>query len=135
MFKIGLNMEKRFAQLNTLKVGSFVLIDGIPCKVISTVHSKPGKHGAPKIRLEAAGIIDGKRRSIVSSADSRTDVPIIEKRNAQVISISGDKANVMDLETFETFDMDIPEELKDKVSEGVTVLFWDVGVKLMKTVK
>ncbi len=128
-------MEKKFATLNELKVGSFVLIDDVPCKVVSTVHSKPGKHGAPKIRLEAVGIVDGRRRSIVSSADSRVEVPIIEKRNAQVISVSGDKANVMDLESFETFDIDIPEEYKDKIQEGSTILYWDVGVKLMKGVK
>ena len=128
-------MEKKFSTLNELKIGSFVLIDDIPCKVVSTIHSKPGKHGAPKIRLEATGLVDGRRRSIVSSADSRVEVPIIEKRNAQVISISGDKANVMDLESFETFDIDIPEEYKDKIHEGSTVLYWDVGVKLMKGVK
>ncbi len=128
-------MEKRFASLNELKIGSFVLIDNIPCKVVSTIHSKPGKHGAPKIRLEAVGIVDGRRRSIVSSADSRVEVPIIEKKNAQVISISGDKANVMDLETFETFDIDIPDEFKDKIQEGMNILYWDVGVKLMKGVK
>ena len=128
-------MEKRFAALNELKIGSFVLIDNVPCKVVSTVHSKPGKHGAPKIRLEAVGLVDGRRRSIVASADSRVEVPIIEKRNAQVISINGNKANVMDLESFETFDIEIPEEYKDKIQEGSTVLYWDIGVKLMKGVK
>ena len=128
-------MEKRHATLNELKVGSFVLIDDVPCKVVSTTHSKPGKHGAPKVRLEAIGIVDGRRRSIVQSADARVEVPIIEKKNAQVISVSGDKANVMDLESYETFEIDIPEELKDKVVEGATIMYWDVGVKLMKAVK
>jgi translation initiation factor 5A len=125
-------MEKKWASLHELKVGSFVLIDEIPCKVVSTVHSKPGKHGAPKIRLEATGLIDGRRRSIVSGADSRAEVPIIEKRNAQVISISGDKASVMDTESFETFEVDIAEEYKGKVQEGMTILYWDVGIRLMK---
>ncbi|MCD6547480.1 MAG: translation initiation factor IF-5A [Nanoarchaeota archaeon] len=128
-------MEKKYATLNELKVGSFVLIDDVPCKVVSTIHSKPGKHGAPKIRLEAIGLVDGRRRTIVQPADARVEVPIIEKRNAQVISISGNKANVMDLETYETFDIDIPEEFKDKVQEGSVILYWDVGVKLMKGVK
>ena len=111
------------------------MIDNIPCKVVSSVHSKPGKHGAPKIRLEATGLVDGRRRSIVSSADSRVEVPIIKKSNAQVISINGDSANVMDLETYETFDIKIPEEFKDKIHEGITILYWDVGVKLMKGLK
>ncbi len=128
-------MEKIYSSLNKLKIGSFVLIDDIPCKVVSSVHSKPGKHGAPKIRLEAIGLVDGRRRSIVSSADSRVEVPIIKKSNAQVISINGDNANVMDLETYETFDIKIPEEFKDKIHEGTTILYWDIGVKLIKGLK
>ncbi|HDQ59827.1 MAG TPA: translation initiation factor IF-5A [Candidatus Woesearchaeota archaeon] len=128
-------MEKKITTLNELKIGSFVLIDGVPCKVVSSTHSKPGKHGAPKVRLEANGLIDGRRRSIVSSADSRIEVPIIQKKNAQVISVSGDKASVMDLETYETFDLDIPDEYKNNISEGVTVMYWDVGVKIIKGVK
>lgn len=128
-------MEKKYSTMNDLKKGSFVIIDGDVCKVISTTHSKPGKHGAPKVRLEAGGVIDGKRRSMVSSADSRVEVPIIDKRNAQVISFSGEKANVMDLESYETFEVEIPKEYKDKVVEGATVLYWDIGVKLVKGVK
>ncbi len=128
-------MEKKYSTMNELKKGSFVIIDGDVCKVISTTHSKPGKHGAPKVRLEAGGILDGKRRSMVSSADSRVEVPIIEKRNAQVISISGEKASVMDLENYETFDLEIPEEYKDKVVEGANIIYWDIGTKLMKGVK
>lgn len=128
-------MEKKVATIGELKPGSFVLIEDVPCKVVSTTHSKPGKHGAAKVRMEAIGIVDGKRRAVVLPADSRIDVPIIEKRTAQVISVSGDKANVMDTESFETFDIDIPEEFKGKVQEGMQILYWDVGVKLMKGIK
>ena len=128
-------MERKVTTIGELKPGSFVLIDDVPCKVINTTHSKPGKHGAAKVRIEAVGIVDDKKRAIVQPADARIDVPIIEKRNAQVISISGDKASVMDVESYETFDIDIPEEFKGKVQEGMQILYWDVGIKLMKGVK
>lgn len=128
-------MEKRVSALNELKVGSFVFVDGIPSKVVSLTHSKPGKHGAPKIRMEAVGIVDEKKRSMVDSADSRIDVPVIEKRNAQVVSISENKANCMDLDSYEMFDIEIPEEFKDKIKDGANILYWDVGVKLIKGVK
>ena len=36
---------------------------------------------------------------------------------AQVISVMGDKAQLMDLETYETFELPIPEELKGKLFE------------------
>lgn len=128
-------METKYSALNELKIGSFILIDNIPCRVVSMTKSKPGKHGAAKIRLEAIGLIDDRRRSIVNSSDARVEVPIIEKRNAQIISVTGDKANAMDLESYETFDIDIPAEFKDKIAEGTTVLYWDVGVKQIKGIK
>jgi translation initiation factor 5A len=64
------------------------------------------------------------------------EVPIIEKKNAQVLSVSGNKANVMDSETYETFDIEIPDELKGSCSEGTIILYWDVmGTRVMKQVK
>ena len=42
----------------------------------------------------------------------------------------------MDTESYETFDLDIPEELKGEVSEGSNVLYWVLmGIKVMKQVK
>jgi len=64
------------------------------------------------------------------------EAPVIDKRNAQILSIHGDTANVMDSETYETFDMKIPDELKNEVIEGVTVLYWVIlGQKIMKQIK
>ena len=64
------------------------------------------------------------------------EVPIIEKRTAQVLSVHGDAANVMDSETYETFDLKIPEEFKGQVVEGATVLYWTIlNEKVIKQVK
>ena len=64
------------------------------------------------------------------------EVPIIEKRNAQVLSVQGDAANVMDSETYETFDLKIPDEFKGQVANGATVLYWVImNEKVIKQVK
>jgi len=66
----------------------------------------------------------------------RVEVPIIEKKTAQVLSVTGNTANVMDTETYETFEMDIPEELREEVKEGTSVLYWVLmGIKVMKQIK
>jgi translation initiation factor 5A len=129
------NLEKKLATMHDLKSGSYVLIDGIPCRVLTVTKSKAGKHGSAKIRIEASGLIDERRRSLLGTSDTRVEVPIIQKRNAQVISISGDKANVMDLESYETFEIDIADEFKAKLQEGSTILYWDIGVKMIKGIK
>jgi translation initiation factor 5A len=122
--------------VGTLQKGNYVVIDGVASIVADTQTSRPGKHGHAKVRLVAVGMIDGKKREIVLPGHDNIDVPIVEKKTAQVLSISGEKANVMDAETFETFDLKIPEELKDQVMEGSNILYWVIlNDRVMKQVK
>ncbi|MBU0930100.1 MAG: translation initiation factor IF-5A [Nanoarchaeota archaeon] len=111
---------------NSLRVGNYVIIDGVACIIKKLDKSAPGKHGHAKFRVEASGIINNEKKIVVRSAHDKFEVPIIEKKSAQVLNISGDSANVMDSETFETFDIKIPEELKGKIEEGKTVTYWIV---------
>lgn len=125
----------KVAEVSTMKPGSYMIIDGEACKVVSIDKSKPGKHGAAKFRIVAIGIIDEKKRDIVMPHSS-IEVPIIEKKSAQVLSINGDMANVMDEITYETFDLKIPEELKGQVVEGLNILYWEIlDKKVMKQIK
>lgn len=122
--------------VSTLQKGNYVVIDGVASIVTDTQTSRPGKHGHAKVRLVAVGMIDGKKREIVMPGHDNIDVPIIEKKTAQVLSINGDYANVMDTESFETFDLKIPEELKDTCREGTNILYWVIlNDRVMKQVK
>ena len=123
-----------------LKKGSYIVIDDVACKVTDTATSRPGKHGHAKVNLTAVGLLDGKKRNIILPGHDMVDVPIIDKRTAQVLSIheEGGKqvANVMDSETFETFDLDVDEEVEGTVVEGCNVLYWVIlDDRVMKQVK
>ena len=117
--------------IKSLKPGRYCVIDGEPCKVLSMTTSVPGKHGAAKARLEAIGLFDNKRRSIVKPAHTEIEVPIVDKRVGQVLSISGDVAQLMDMETYETFDAKIPEEVKSSIKEGGEVSYWVIMERKM----
>lgn len=124
------------SSIKNLQPGKFVVIDEEPCKVISVTTSVPGKHGGAKARLEVVGIFDNKRRSLVKPADTEMEIPIVEKRTGQVVAIAGDIAQVMDLETYETFDSKIPDELKEKLAQGGEVIYWILmGRKMLMQVK
>lgn len=128
-------MTTKQASIGSLKKGSYIVIDGVACRVTDLATSRPGKHGHAKVNLMAVGLLDGKKRNYVAPGHDNVDVPLIDKRNAQVLSITEDKANVMDIETYETFDLEIPEELKAEVVEGCTVLYWQILVdRVMKQV-
>jgi translation initiation factor 5A len=99
--------------------------------VLSVTHSVSGKHGGAKARLEAIGLFDNKRRSVVKPADAEMEVPIVEKKVGQVIAITGNMAQVMDMTDYETFEIAIPDELKDKVIQGKEVSYWVMMGKKM----
>ena len=109
---------KELQEVRTLKVNRYILIDEEPCKIVSIAKSKPGKHGEAKARMEAIGVFDGQKRSIVNPVSHKVHVPIIDKRSAQVVAVMGDNVQLMDLETYETFDMAIPDEYKGKLEPG-----------------
>ncbi len=106
------------AEMRELKVNRYVVIDDEPCKIISIQFSKPGKHGEAKARLEAIGVFDGQKRSVVHPVTHKVRVPMIDKRRGQVLSIHENQAQIMDLETYETFEMEVPEELRGTLQSG-----------------
>lgn len=110
---------KQLAEVRTLRVNRYMIIDDEPCKIMSISTSKPGKHGEAKARIEAMGVFDGQKRSVVHPVKHKVHVPIIDKRTAQVLSLIGtDAVQLMDLETYETFEMSIPDEFKGKLEPG-----------------
>lgn len=116
------------ADLGSVKTGSYIVIDGEPCRIVDFDKSKPGKHGSAKARVVGVGIFDNIKRSIVSPVSSGIEIPLIEKRSAQIISLTPTKIQIMDLENYEISDIDIPEdeEIKNKLAAGKEVEFWRV---------
>lgn len=114
------------------KVGTNIIVDGMACTVKSMDVSKTGKHGHAKCRIEAVGIINGQKKVFVVPGHERMEVPLIEKKKAQVLSV-GERASVMDLESFETIEVDCPEEIRNELKEGDNVEYWDIeGQKIVK---
>jgi len=124
-------------ELGSVKVGSYVMVDNEPCRIVDYTKSKPGKHGSAKARVVAIGVFDGVKRSFVKPVDSQVEVPLIEKRSGQVISLQPSAAQLMDLETFDVFDAPYPEDqdLKNRLTNGVEVEYWRIlgRTKIMRT--
>ncbi|MEM3841179.1 MAG: translation initiation factor IF-5A [Candidatus Micrarchaeaceae archaeon] len=110
--------ETTFSTMKELRIGRYVLIDGIPCKVVAIDVSSPGKHGSAKMRVTAIGIFDGQKKTLLKPSDSDVEVPVINKKKAQVVSVEGSSAQIMDLETYEVFTLPIPEEMVGKLKSG-----------------
>jgi len=108
------------------KSGSVIMIDGEAYTVRSNDKSKSGKHGAAKCRIEAIGVFSDKKKILAVSGAERFDVPLIEKKKAQVLSVGEGTASIVDLESYETIDVAFGEELKDAIAVEKQVEYWDV---------
>ncbi len=128
-----------YAELGSLKVGSFIVIDGEPCRIVEMSKAKTGKHGSAKAHVVAIGIFTGTKRTLVAPVSQRVEVPIINKKTAQVLAITGDTIQLMDLETYETFEVEMPkeEEIRSKLAPGAEVEYWEVmgRRKIMRVLK
>ncbi len=87
-----------------------------------------GKHGSAKARIVAIGVLSGQKRSVISPVDAKLEVPMIEKKTGQVISLQPDIVQIMDMQTYETFETPPPaeEEIKSRLAPGVEIEYWDM---------
>jgi len=121
------------AELGSLKIGSYILLPvgdqptGEPCRISEYDTSKPGKHGAAKARIVGVGVFDNQKRPHVGPVSMQVHVPLIDKRNGQIISMTGDLIQIMDSETFETIDAQmVDDEVQGKLEQGQMVEYWKV---------
>ena len=128
-------------ELGSLKIGSYILLPvsdqptGEPCRITEYDTSKPGKHGAAKARIVGMGVFDDQKRPHVGPVSMQVHVPLIDKRPGQIISMSASNIQVMDMETFETIDVDmVDEEIKGKLEQGQEIEYWKVmdRIKIMR---
>ncbi|MEM1628235.1 MAG: translation initiation factor IF-5A [Desulfurococcaceae archaeon] len=122
-------MSKTYETLGNLKPGSFIIIDGEPCRIVEISKAKTGKHGSAKANVVAIGLFSKSKKTLVAPADSQVEVPVIEKRIGQIIADMGDRFQVMDNESFETFEVEkslVDEKILDKLTVGMEIEYWVV---------
>ncbi len=129
-------VDKVYGSMGDLKIGKYVIIDDVACKVVSIDKSKPGKHGAAKMNVVAIGLFDNTKRSLMKPADADIEIPIIERRRAQIVAVTGTSAQLMDLQSYETFEVEVPEDMRTEVQAGREIEYMEtMGRKLLLRVR
>jgi translation initiation factor 5A len=123
-------------EVGRLKEGRFIVVDGEPCRIVGFTTSAPGKHGHAKAKVDAVGLFDNQKRTILKPTSAKIEVPIIERGNAQVLAITANNAQLMNLSTYETFELPIPMNLRGEMKEGVEVEYMQaLGRRKIERVK
>lgn len=118
-----------------VKVGNHIIYDDDVYLVKSVEKSKAGKHGHAKARIGVENILSGNKKSLVMPGDDKLKSPIINKKIAQVLSINPDSIQLMDNETYETFETAIPDykEIGGSLDSGDEVDLWEfMGKRLIR---
>ncbi|WP_247729201.1 translation initiation factor IF-5A [Halovivax limisalsi] len=115
-------MATQQQEVRDLQEGGYVMIDEAACQINAYSTAKPGKHGSAKARIEAKGVFDEKKRSLSQPVDAKIRVPIIERKQGQIVSVDGDDMQVMDLESYETFTMRVPEDVDASPDDEIEFL-------------
>ncbi|MFX0187486.1 MAG: translation initiation factor IF-5A [Candidatus Hodarchaeota archaeon] len=106
MFTISI----RRTEIQKLKTGNFIMVDDEPCVIKSTERSKSGKHGHAKVRVVCVGTFDNNKRSLTFPSGQMVEVPEIIKGSAQINYIEDTLINIMDLESYESMDINWPKD-------------------------
>ena len=124
-------MVAKIINATEARVGTNIIHEGVFFTVKKIDISKTGKHGHAKARIEAANMFTGNKKIFVIPGHDKLEVPLVNKNKGQILSIAGDKASIMDLESFETIEVDVPEELKSELAENDNVEYWNIEGKLL----
>jgi translation initiation factor 5A len=124
-------MAKQQTEVRELQEGNYVMIEDIPHVITSYSTSKPGKHGSAKARVEGKGVFDLQKRNFTQPVDAKVWIPIINRKGGQVLSTSSGEMQVMDLETYETFTMRIPDDLSVSSDDEIEFLEYESQRKIV----
>jgi translation initiation factor 5A len=86
------------------------MVENEPCLIKSTERSKSGKHGHAKVRVVCVGLFDKNKRSLTIPSGHMVEIPEILKGTAQINYIEDASINIMNLESYESIDVDWPED-------------------------
>lgn len=116
-------MDWEQEEIRNLKENHYIIIDDEPCKIKSIDISKPGKHGEAKARIEAVGIFDNKKHSMLNPVTTKVKTPIIDRRKGQVVNKSGGEVNIMDMDSYDTFQISVDEETFEEIDQGQDIRY------------
>jgi translation initiation factor 5A len=114
---------KEQTEIGKLKEGRYMVIEDEPCRILGISISKPGKHGAAKSRIDAVGLFDGVKRSIVQPVSAKVYIPVVERKSGQVIAISGNHIQMMDMKDFQTIEIAAPEDKVSQIEVGKEIMY------------
>ena len=112
-------------QSSSLRVGGYIMIQQYPCKIINMTTNKTGKHGSAKVHFTGIDIFTEQKHDFMTSSTKNVDVPIVERKDYQLIDIDGDVVTYLNDKGESNCDLRMPDfcESDYKLSEELREKF------------
>eukprot|EP01134_Creolimax_fragrantissima_P000598 CFRG0598T1 len=113
-------------QCSALRKGGHVIIKGRPCRIVDMSTSKTGKHGHAKVNMTAIDIFTGKKLEDMSPSTHNMEVPIVKRRDFQLLDIDDGFLSLMNDDGTTKDDLKLPEndlgkEIQEKFDDGTDI--------------
>ena len=91
--------------INDIKNGMTVIIDGQLYQIVEFLHVKPGK-GSAFMKMKLKNLRAGTTLEKTMQTNIKLEKANVTKKTANYLYLAGDKYNFMDMETYETLELD-----------------------------
>lgn len=86
-----------------------------------------GTHSHTKLKLFVKNIFTSSEKVLTLAHNDKVDIVEAQMKQGQLISKQDTKAQVMDTHSYETFDAEINDNIKDQINEGDNIVFLEVN--------
>lgn len=80
----------------SVKNGTYIIINGRPCKCVNFSHSKTGKHGSMKVKVVGIDVLTNKKYESMEAGHILTKQFDIVRTTAQLISLDDETLTCLD---------------------------------------
>jgi translation initiation factor 5A len=106
--------------VNKLRIGGYVIINGKPCRVVSLVKSKIGKHGHSKASFMGIDLFTDKKYEAHMPTSHEIEIPIVTRTEYSLINIDEQYTQLVDIHGNMREDVEIGD---DEISENLMNLY------------
>jgi translation initiation factor 5A len=112
------------ATAEDLKKGECIIINNGIYKITRKEVVAVGTHSHSKTKIYVVPIEGGGEKNYIYNHQDKVEIPEIENRVGQIISIGENSLQVMDTKTYETLEVLSNQEILDKAEEGKILFFF-----------
>ena len=112
---------------SALEKGNYFIYNGEPVRVIRKEVVAVGTHSHTKLKFFIQGLREKGERTVTFQHSDRIEKTEIMRKQGQIISKTGNKAQVMDSISYETLDSSLAPEMAEELKEGDYVTFVELN--------